>query len=262
MDLSFILGFLGAAAVIVYGIVSSGDIGNFIDLSSIWITVFGTLLAMMASFPMKVYLKMFKVTKIVLGRQKFDPEYYINTIGELSEDARKKGLLALEDQVSGFTDSFLKSSVMLIVDAIEPDKVRQQLDSELSNIEMRHAQVWAIFDKGAALAPGFGMIGTLIGLINMLAGMDLAEEGGAQKLAKNMAVALVTTFYGSFMANVLFIPIGNQLRQAHEKEMICKEIVMEGVLAMQAGDNPRNIREKLMTYLSQAQQAKMKPKES
>jgi len=261
MNLSFFIGLLLAVLFMVFGMVFSmedmrlhfGQLGNFFDVPSILITVGGTMAVLFGSFPTKDFLKMFQHFPILLGRQKNDPIYYIDVMTDLSQEARKKGLLALEDRVAEFEDPFLRDSVMLIVDAMEPDKVREQLDNELGAIEGRHATSWNLYDKGAALAPGFGMIGTLIGLVNMLANMNFDEEGGSQKLANDMAVALITTFYGSVMSNAIFIPIGNQLRVAHEQEMLCKEIIIEGIISIQAGENPRHINEKLMAFLTRKQ---------
>ena len=265
MNLSFVVGLVLCIILMVFGIMFDGAVGafipsqfmNFIDVTSVLITVGGTMAVLVASFPFKEMAKLPKHFPILLGRQKNDPLYYINIMTDLSQEARKKGLLALEDQVSQFEDVFLRDSVMLIVDAMEPDKVREQLDNELNNIEARHAASWDIYDKGAALAPGFGMIGTLIGLVNMLKAMNFEEEGGASALAQNMAVALITTFYGSFMANAIFIPIASQLRTAHNEEMLCKEIVIEGIIAIQAGENPRHIHEKLMAFLTRKQREKV-----
>ena len=261
MNPSFIIGLVAAFILMIFGMVFQMDplalnwsaTINFLDMPSVFITIGGTLGAMIAAFPLKFFANMPKHMGIIMGKQKNDPVYYINTITDLSQEARKKGLLALEDMVSGFADPFLRDSVMLIVDAMEPDRVRAQLENELGNIENRHAQVWNLYDKGAALAPGFGMIGTLIGLINMLANMDFEDQGGASKLAKDMAVALITTFYGSIMANVIFMPIANQLRVAHDEEMLCKEIIIEGIISIQAGENPRHINEKLLSFLTRRQ---------
>jgi len=256
MNLSYFIGAVLVFAAMVFGIMRTGEIMNFIDFAGIIITICGTLFALFSSFPMKETAKVIQHFPILLGRQKWDPIYYIDIITELSQEARKKGLLALEDRVSEFEDPFLRDSVMLIVDAMEPDKVRDQLDNELGCIEARHASAWSFYDKGAAMAPAFGMCATLIALINMLGDMNFEEEGGATKLAANMSMALVTTFYGSLMANAVFIPIGTQLRVAHEKEMLCKEIIIEGIISIQAGENPRHINEKLMSFMNRRQRDK------
>ncbi|MDL2232224.1 MotA/TolQ/ExbB proton channel family protein [Ruminococcaceae bacterium OttesenSCG-928-L11] len=263
MNLSFVIGLVLAFVLVLFGIVFDTEtssllfenLGNFEDPTSLLITVGGTIATIVASHPFSLLSKIPAHFGVIMRKQQ-DPLHYINIMTDLSQEARKKGLLALEDSVSEFDDQFLKSSVMLIVDAMEPDKVREQLESELSNIEGRHAQAAGMYDKGAAIAPGFGMIGTLIGLINMLAQMNFEDEGGASKLAKNMAVALITTFYGSLLANAMFIPMANQLRLAHEQEMLCKEIIIEGIISIQAGENPRHIHEKLLSYLTQKQREK------
>jgi chemotaxis protein MotA len=231
------------------------NIMNFLDPTSALITIGGTIATLIASHPFSMLAKIPSHFGVMM-RKPQDPLYYINVMTDLSQEARKKGLLSLEDTVNEFEDQFLKNAVMLIVDAMEPDKVRNQLDMELGNIESRHAAAAGIYDKGAALAPGFGMIGTLIGLVNMLKAMNFDEEGGASELAQNMAVALITTFYGSFLAHAVFIPIANQLRIAHEDEMLCKEIIIEGIVSIQSGENPRNTHEKLLTYLTQKQKEK------
>lgn len=263
MNLSFIIGaavcFLTMFLAIIFdgaaGTITVSKVMSFLDLQSFLIVVVGTMTALFASFPIRDFMKLFQQLPIILGAQKNDPVYYINVMTDLSQQARKKGLLALEDQASQFEDPFLRSSVMLIVDAMEPDKVREQLDNELGNIEQRHAACWTIYEKGAAYAPAFGMCGTMIGLINMLKEMNFEEEGGASSLAQNMSVALITTFYGSLLANAIFLPAVSQLRTAHSEEMLCKEIIIEGIISIQAGENPRHINEKLMSFLTQKQRA-------
>jgi chemotaxis protein MotA len=263
MSLSFVIGLVAAIILMVFGIVFDTEaltlawknLGNFLDPTSALITIGGTFAVLISAHPFSALAKIPAHFGVIM-RKPQDPLYYINVMTDLSQEARKKGLLSLEDTVNEFEDQFLKDAVMLIVDAMEPDKVRDQLDTELANIETRHAAGTGIYDKGAALAPGFGMIGTLIGLINMLKAMNFEEEGGASELAQNMAVALITTFYGSFLANAVFIPIASQLRIAHEDEMLCKEIIIEGIVSIQAGENPRNTHEKLLTYLTQKQKSK------
>ncbi len=185
-----------------------------------------------------------------MRKDKVDLEEYIDAIVELAKEARLKGLLVLEEKVNTIElqDDFLKLCTMLIVDAIEPSKVRTQIDNEISCIEARHSSTWNVFDKCAAFGPAFGMLGTLVGLINMLANMD--PSGGADALGNGMSVALVTTFYGSVLANLICTPISNRLKAMHEEEMIVKELIMEGVLSIQSGENPKYIEGKLKTYIS------------
>lgn len=255
MNLSFVIGLVAGFVLVIYGIWSSGSstpqvIASFINPPSIFITFGGAISATVMSVPLKYLKDVPKNMKLLLRKDKIDLEKYIEAIVELGREARLKGLLVLEDKVNTIElqDDFLKLCVMQIVDAIEPSKVRTQIENEINCIEVRHATTWNVFDKCAAFGPAFGMLGTLIGLINMLANMDPA--GGADALGKGMSVALVTTFYGSVLANLICTPISNRLKAMHEEEMIVKELIMEGVLSIQSGENPKYIEEKLKTYIS------------
>ncbi|MGN1120582.1 MAG: motility protein A, partial [Oscillospiraceae bacterium] len=162
-------------------------------------------------------------------------------IVEYAQIARTRGLLALEESANQCTDPFMKSALMLIVDANEPEKVRAMLDDSIGFMVQRHELGRAFFERGVGLFPAFGMLGTLVGLINMLASMNESPDG----LAIGMAQALITTFYGSLFANVIFAPLGMSLQNSHEDELLCMQIIEEGVLAIAAGSNPRYIQEKL-----------------
>lgn len=250
MDITTIVGILAGAALVVYGILGGGDLKDFYDLGSILITVGGTIATTFASFPLSTFAKVPKHFKIINQGNKYKPQFYIDNIVELAQEARRKGILALEDKVKDIPDPFLVNSVMLIVDAIEPEKAREILENELNNLEARHSEAWKLYEKAAAFSPAFGMIGTLIGLVNMLKHLDLDSEGGADALSGGMSTALITTFYGVIMANMIFMPIANKLRMKHDEEMMNKEIVVEGVLAIQAGENPNHIKERLSSYLN------------
>lgn len=264
MNLSSVIGIILCVILLIFGMVFSedtmkfefGNVLSFLNLPSMFIVVAGTIAALIATFPFKQLATMFKHIPIILGLKKYDPTYYINVMTELSQEARRKGLLALEDQVSSFKDPFLRDSVMLIVDAMEPDKVREQLENEIGNIESRHASAWDMYDKGSALAPAFGMMGTVIGLVNMTKSMNFDDAGGASSLASGMAVVMITTLYGSILSNIFFIPMSTQLRVAHNEEMLCKEIIIEGIISIQAGENPRHINEKLLSFLTRSQREK------
>lgn len=248
MDLLSVLGWLFGIAVILFGIwfdsASGGfiytNLENFWDLPSVAVVFGGVIAALMVSFPLKCFLKIPKHLKIILFPTKYNPMDYIAQIVELAKEARINGLLSLEGKLEDAKDPFLKNSMMLVVDAVEPEKVKTLLETELDYLDERHAQDRAFYDKGAAYAPAFGMIGTLMGLINLLKSLDDPDE-----IAPAMALALVTTFYGSILSNLLFLPISNKLRIRHEEEYLCKLIVAEGVESIQAGDNPRFIEEKL-----------------
>jgi len=164
--------------------------------------------------------------------------------------------LVLEEQAATIKDPFLKQSVMLIVDAMDAEKIREMLESEVAAMMDRHDQDVSIYDRGSGVAPAFGMIGTLVGLVNMLKSMDMSGNG-SNSLGADMSVALITTFYGCILAHLLFNPMGKKLRIRNEEEVLYKQIIIEGVLSIQAGDNPKYLEEKLLSYLSQKQQGKI-----
>lgn len=253
LEITTILGYIAVIGAMIFGI-SYGDgsfefslLRNFFNVSSIFITIGGTIFALLASFPFEDFKRIPGHFKMVMRKDGKDPMEYIETITELSREARKKGLLALEDRASEFEDEFLKESVLLIVDAIEPDKLKAWLEQKLDYIRIRNAAERHIYDRGAAFAPAFGMIGTLIGLVNMLKSMNL--DDGPEVLGLNMSVALITTFYGALMANAFFIPMSNKLEIAQEKEMTIKEMIVEGVVSIKEGENPKYIQEKLMNFI-------------
>lgn len=266
MDFTSIVGFIVGLALIIYGIVYSpstgvvmGELLNFYDLSSIFITFGGTIAATVIAFPISYFQNIPKHLRIITQKKIYYPQTYIDKIVKYAQEARKKGLLSLEDMASVESDIFLKESIMLIVDAIDPAKTKEMLDSELDNLVERHSHGWQFYEKFATYAPAYGMIGTLIGLINMLAHMDMNSNNGANKMAQGMATALITTFYGSMLANLLLTPFAHKLHMRHDEEMICKEIVVQGVLAIQSGDNPNHIEERLNAFVCEKQRVSSRP---
>ena len=241
MNFSLIIGWASAFALIIYGIVSTGEMSSFLDPSSFAITCGGTFACLIASFPFSYLAKVPKRIGMAFFPKKYDPTRYIQEIVDYAQIARSRGLLALEESANQCQDPFMKQSLMLIVDSNDPDKVRAMLDDSISFMVDRHEGGRAFFDRGVALFPAFGMLGTLIGLINMLAGMNEDQS----KLADGMAQALITTFYGSLFANVLFAPISTALKNSHNDELLCMQIIEEGVLSIATGSNPRYIQEKL-----------------
>lgn len=255
MNISFILGLLAGFGLVIYGIAGTGSsisqvVSSFINVPSIFITFGGAISATIMSVPVKYLKDVPKNMKVLMKREKINLNIYIDAIEELAKEARLKGLLVLEEKINTLElqDEFLKYCVMLIVDAIEPTKVRAQIENEIDCIEARHSSAWKVFDTLGSFGPAFGMLGTLIGLINMLANMDTSQ--GADALGKGMSVALVTTLYGSVLTNMICTPISNRLKAKHDEELIAKELIMEGVLSIQSGENPKYIREKLNSYIT------------
>ena len=171
--------------------------------------------------------------------------------------ARQSGLLALEEKAAEIKDPFLKQSVLMIVDANDPDKVRSMLEKQMDDMIARHDEAAGLYEKASSYCPAFGMVGTLVGLINMLKGMNLDGGGGASTLGQDMSVALITTFYGSLFANLFFQPIAKKLRvRQAEEELYCMTVI-EGIMGIQAGENPKFLREHLLSCLKQSQQKKL-----
>ncbi len=249
LDLASVLGMILGVAAVIFGIVSSeGGVSllpNFYDFPSLLITFGGSLTGVMASNKLASLPNGFKSIRLAMKEQTYDPAAMITNIIQLSNVARKEGLLALEEAASEIEDDFLKKGIMLVVDGTDPELVRAILETDLTSTEDRHKSVIGFWEKWAELGPAWGMIGTLIGLINMLKKLDDPSSIGPQ-----MAVALVTTFYGSIIANWLCNPVASKLKLNHESEMVIKQIVVEGLLSIQAGENPHIIEEKLKTFIA------------
>lgn len=260
MDITLIVGWVLGFALIINGI-GFDKIGNFIDIDSMVIVIGGTIAALIASFPLKILSQIPKHIGIMLNPKRYNAETVIDTLVDMAKTARKKGLLVLEEQANGLKDPFLKQSIMLIVDAMDAEKIREMLESEVAAMTERHDQDVSLYEKGTSIAPAFGMIGTLVGLVNMLKGMNM-DSGGSSTIGADMSVALITTFYGSVVSNLVFGPMAKKLRIRNDEEVLYKQIIIEGVLSIQAGDNPKYLEEKLLSYLSQKQQNKLSKKKS
>jgi len=236
-------------AMVIFGIVT-GDGGfsllpNFIDIPSVLITIGGSLAGVLACNKLSFMGTGFKGLGLSMKEPAYDPASMITNIINLSNVARKEGLLALEEAASDIEDAFLKKGILLIVDGTDPELVRAILETDLTCTEDRHKQVFAFWEKWAELGPAWGMIGTLIGLVNMLKNLE-----DASSIGPNMAVALLTTLYGSLIANWLCNPTATKLKLNNANEMIIKQIVVEGLLSIQAGENPHVIEEKLKTFIT------------
>ena len=228
-------------------VVDPAQLELFLDEASVLIVIGGTFAVMVACYPKQVR-SMFKHFQIMLGTKTFNPEKYIDELVELAQIARKNGLLALEERANAQPDPFFKQAIMLIVDATDPDRVRSILTNDIEQTSARHQEVVAMYERGSNAAPAFGMIGTLIGLVKMLYALNDADMSS---LGPNMGVALITTFYGSLLAHVVFNPIAANLTARDEEEMVCREIILEGIMAIQSGENPKYLRERLLTFTNQ-----------
>ncbi|WFD11683.1 flagellar motor protein [Tepidibacter hydrothermalis] len=244
MDLGTLIGIVLGFVLIIGSILLGGSLGAFIDIPSIMIVVGGTIAATLVAYPLPKVKEIIKLTQKVFKERGSNPNEVIESMIELANKARKEGLLALEESSAGIDDDFIKKGVMLVVDGTDPDLVRTLLETELDFLDERHKSGQGLFETMGSFAPAFGMVGTLIGLINMLKKLDDPSSIGPA-----MSVALLTTFYGSFLANMIFIPIANKLKVKSREETLEREIIVEGLLSIQAGENPRIIEEKLKAFL-------------
>ena len=245
MDIATILGLIGGAVCIVMSVLTSGGtLGGIIDVPSIIFVFGGSFFALFIAYPMSSVLGIFPI----MGRSFKIPDFSEKTLVQdmvtLSEKARREGILALEEGLEDLSDDFMKNGLRLVVDGTDGVIIRGIMESELNQIESRHLDWINIIVAWAGLAPGYGMMGTVIGLIGMLRNLE-----DKSSLGPNMAVALVTTLYGSLIANWIMTPIATKLAAHNSTEIRTKEMIIEGVLSIQAGDNPRILAMKLLTYL-------------
>lgn len=247
------IGLISGLILITWSITMNGSIKNFFDISSIIITLLGSFCALVISFPMKTLLNIPVVLKVLLLNPQDNRKDLVVLFSELAKKARRDGLLALEDNLGDIDNDFLTSGLQMVIDGVEPDTIKEILEIRLDTIEKRHRSGQDVFLKWGELAPAFGMLGTLIGLIVMLAKLD-----DASSIGQGMATALITTFYGSLFANLVFIPIASNLGVQTDEELYTGEMIIAGILEIQAGSNPRLLEEKLMTFLSPEDQNDLK----
>lgn len=244
MDIATIVGLVMGTGLVVWGITQTGQLLSFWDAPSMAIVFGGALASTLISFPLKTVMNSIKVVKNAFFAKEVPLNDLIAEIVSMANIARKEGLLALEESAQKSENDFLKKGIMLVVDGTDPELVRNVMETELNFIEERHGVGIKVFETISGFSPGFGMIGTLIGLINMM--KDLSNP---DSIGPNMSVALITTFYGSLFANFLFQPIANKLSFRSKQEILSKEMMIEGLLSTQAGENPRIIEEKLKTFV-------------
>lgn len=247
MDIASIIGLVVCIILVLIAIMSDGvaAVLNFLDFKSALITLGGSFCAVLAANTLDDFIGGMKSFGLILKKPSFAIPEMIAKIIDLSNVARKEGLLSLEEAAGDLDDPFLKKGILLIVDGTDPDLVRGIMETELISIEARHKKRITFWEDLGAMGPAWGMIGTLVGLINMLQAMD-----DPSSIGPSMAVALITTLYGSMLANWICTPVANKLKVNNAMEMLVKEIEIEGLLSIQAGENPRVIEEKLKSFLS------------
>lgn len=245
MDLTTVIGIIAGVAVIILGIMQSGSVITFFDAASVFIVLGGTTSAIIIAYPINELVGVIGVVKKTIFSKTQPTTETIATLVSFAERARREGILALERHMEEIEDEFLSKGIQLAVDGTEPELMRSILATELDYLEKRHTSGAGILGTAGALAPAFGMVGTLIGLVLMLQTMSDPSTIGPK-----MAVALITTFYGAVMANLVFIPLNNKLKRRSEEEVLIKELMIEGILSIQSGDNPRIVEQKLTSFIS------------
>lgn len=227
----------------------TGDIRGFVSVDGLIITILGSFCALTVSFPVRTLKKIPSTLRILFITKAQNRQEIIETFSELAKKSRKEGFLSLEDDIEGLNNEFMRDGIRMIVDGVDPDIIQGTLHLKVDTMERRHVSGQEVFLKWGELAPAFGMVGTLIGLITMLSKLDDPSAIGS-----GMATALLTTFYGSLLANLIFIPIASNLNEQSQSELFTAELVIDGVLEIQAGTNPRIIEEKLINYLTPEEQ--------
>lgn len=244
MDLGMIFGLLGTWLLIVWALVSGGSIMYFVNIPSVILVIGASSCVVVYSVPMRYIMDIFRVTRKALFPAGQSIEKLIEDLVSYAEIARRDGILSLENATKDIDDKFIVNGIQMAVDGTDPELIEQIMTTELDNLVERHEVGKTLFDLIGKYAPAFGMIGTLIGLVVMLANMD-----DPSKIGPGMAVALLTTLYGAMIANAFALPLSDRLSRRSSEEILLKTIVIKGVMAIQSGDNPRIVEQKLRTFL-------------
>jgi chemotaxis protein MotA len=246
LNMGTLVGLIGAIVMIIGSILLSGNsLMAFVDIPSLALVLMGSYFALMMAFSLSDSLGVFAAIGLTFQQPVFDSGSIIQKMIAFSEKARREGLLALEDELEDLDDEFVKKGLRLVVDGTDATIIRDLMELELSQMQSRHSFKIKLINMWATLVPGLGMLGTVMGLVGMLRNLD-----DKASIGPNMALALITTFYGSLFSNVFFIPWANKLGVFDNDEAGMKEMIIEGVLSIQSGDNTRILAMKLLAYLN------------
>ena len=258
-DFGTLIGLLAGVGIVTVGIIAGGgNIYWFMNFNSLLIVVGGTLAATMVNLPINAVSNVFNILKNVFKGEDYDYGGVIDEIVQKATKARKDGLLSLESELPTIRDGFFKNGIELAINERDAKRLRTFLNLEMNNIHSRHIAGQELFLYMASYAPAFGMLGTVLGLIIMMNNFASGDNQSdisfsvAERFAEllsGMGLALITTFYGVFFANMIFLPVGGKLKRRSENEMMLKNIVVEGIISIHAREHPVLIREKLMTFV-------------
>ena len=250
MGITSFLGMIICFATIVYGIIMlGGDLGNFLNGPSVMLVFVPTIGAMVATFPLSLLSKIPAHFKIMLSKG-YQPEEYVDTVSDFARRARSEGLLSLQN--ARVNDPTMQYCINMIVDGVDETKIKDSLEDSLTGLGDRHYEAIGMYERAAAYAPAFGMCATVVSLVNMLMGLDFSDPAAINSLGANMATALITTLYGSMLANIVFLPIAGRLKLLHSREVFGKTIIYTGLLGVCRGDNPTFISNAMREQLSKA----------
>lgn len=245
MDIATIVGLVAGVGILLTAIFLGGSFTLFIDIPSMLIVGGGTIASTLINYPLSDVVSVLATLKNAFFHKSATPDALIKQLVHFATVARREGILALESHANQAGDEFLKKSVQLAIDGTSPELIKDILTTDLAFMEDRHALGQSVLTAMGTYAPAFGMIGTLVGLIQMLAALNDPSSIGA-----GMAVALLTTLYGALLANVFFLPCAGKLKIRTSNEMLLKEVIIEGILSIQSGDNPRIVEQKLKAFIS------------
>ncbi len=245
MEIGMIAGIVGGFSLLVFSIVvAKSSVLLFVDIPSLMITVGGSMGAMLVGYSIKQVMLIPTLVKVALFPPRYNYSELIVTIVSFSEKARREGLLALEDDLDELDDPYMKKGLQLVVDGTDPELVRNIMETEIEQMAARHDDNKRMFDDWASFAPAFGMIGTLMGLIMML--VNLSDRAS---IGPYLAVALITTLYGAIICYLFCSPLASRLDVMTNNEVLMRSIILMGVLSIQSGDNPRIVKDKLVSFL-------------
>ncbi len=245
MDLATVIGIFSAFGLVFFGIMSGGSLLIFWDAASAAIVVGGTFGVTLINYPLGDVFGVLKVVKHVFLFRLQSAKELIETLVDMANKTRTGGILSIEPMIKDLNDTFLAKGMQMLVDGIDVNAIKGVLEKEVDYVEDRHKLGAEVFTTLATFAPALGMIGTLIGLVQMLQKLD-----DPSKIGPAMAVALITTFYGALLANLIFLPMAGKLKKRNKEEMLVKELIVEGILSIAGGENPRIMEQKLQVFLS------------
>jgi len=251
MDIATPAGLLIGFVLLIISVIMGGGVSGiaaFINIPSMMIVIGGTICATLVRYPLQRVTGVISLIMKTIFVKLSSPQVEMQNLIEYAKIARREGLLALENKIVDIKDTFLSKSIQLLVDGTDSDGLRSILEKEIENVRGRHSIGKGVLESMGTVAPAFGMMGTLIGLVLMLRELD-----DPSKIGVGMATALITTFYGVLLANLIFLPMSGKLDVRSKEETLLKELILEGVVSIQSGDNPSIVEEKLKGFLSPSQ---------